>query len=170
MYAWAPPDLTCKGILNIVIISNKCVISEPCPSELKANVHRNSEHVSIAWCINMYTYLNFPKSIKWNTQPILWHCFKLASISRFQILISMYCTSMGFHPNFLSLCKTFLSGTTFLMLLKSSRLYSSEGFLFWLKDFFNFCFMVSNLVSSFLVSSFSKSVLLWSLRKRTYKT
>jgi hypothetical protein len=30
--------------------------------------------------------------------------------------------------------------------------------------------MVSNLVSSFLVSSFSKSVLLWSLRKRTYKT
>lgn len=101
----------------------------------------------------------------WNaTQSIMWHCFKLESISRLWSLNSVNYISMGCP------CGTFLSGTMLFYITVCSRLDSSKGFLFWFRDSFHLCFMISDLVSSFSVSSFFKTVLLWFLPKRIHKT
>lgn len=143
---------------KIAIISNKCVISELSSSELKAEGHCN-----IYQC---YDVSNSPNKMK--TQFIVWHCFNLGLLSRIWILISIYYMPLSCHPNFSSSCGTVLTGTTcFDFIIVSSRFYSSEGSLFWFKDSFNLCFMISTLVSNFSISSFSKSSFFWFLPKRT---
>lgn len=123
---------------------------------------QNSRQRSTILCIN-FMIIKFFKLYKMKIQSIVWYCFNLALVRRIWILSSIYCMLMGCYSKFSSPCGTFLTGTTFFnVIIVSSRLYSSEGFpsLIW-RFFKNLSFMISNLVSNFFISSFSKSSLFW---------